>query len=268
MAGRGRGKFPFNSSQQKNTTVQRCVVEDPINIYLKMSKNFPFSPNSESIQVWMKDVLNEITANPESAIEVAKYLHLFTNIMRDDPSVGSQVKRCFLQELELAYNGYIQTESDSLKYRNFTYFFGASTYFVREPGHPPLKDLMAALLILVSKLNIIDDIEDFIVYSKCVAWLSRLITDPMDGSVLSVAYKEALNRLRELIASGKGNLICLACLEKSVNQGILKESSQEFYRECLSETDFKAVESDLSITIPVGDKHKFKLDSFSNVTYV
>lgn len=50
MAGRGRGKFPFNSSQQKNTTVQRCVVEDPINIYLKMSKNFPFSPNSESIQ--------------------------------------------------------------------------------------------------------------------------------------------------------------------------------------------------------------------------
>lgn len=65
--------------------------------------------------------------------------------------------------------GYIQTESYSLKYRNFTYFFGASTYFVREPGNPPLKDLMAALLILVSKLNIIDDIEDFIVYSKCVS---------------------------------------------------------------------------------------------------
>lgn len=50
MAGRGRGKFPFNSSQQKNTTLQRYVIEDPINIYLKMSKNFPVSPNSESIQ--------------------------------------------------------------------------------------------------------------------------------------------------------------------------------------------------------------------------
>ncbi|CAH1394274.1 unnamed protein product [Nezara viridula] len=268
MAGRGRGKFPFNSSQQNNIKVQKCAIEDPINIYLRMSKNFPVSPNSESIQIWMKDVLNEVTINPEIAIEVAKYLHLFTNIRRDDPSVGSQIKRCFLQELELSYNGYIHSESDSFKYRNFTYFFGASTYFIRESGNPPLKDLMAALLILISKLNIIDDIEDFIVYSKCVAWLSRLITDPMDGSVLSVAYKEALNRLRELIASGKGNLICLACLEKSVNQGILKESSQEFYHECLSETDFKAVKSDLSITIPVGDKYKFILDSFTNVTYI
>lgn len=53
----------------------------------------------------MKGVLNEVTVNPELAIEVAKYLHLFTNIMRDDPSVGSQVKRCFLQELEISYNG-------------------------------------------------------------------------------------------------------------------------------------------------------------------
>ncbi|XP_014294720.1 uncharacterized protein [Halyomorpha halys] len=268
MAGRGRGKFPSNSNQQKNITIQKCVVEDPVNIYLKMSKKFPISPNSESIRAWMKDVLNEVTMNPEAAIEIAKYLHLFTNITREDPSAGAQIKRSFLEELELSYNGYIQAESDSIKYRNFTYFFGASTYFVREPGNPPLKDLMAALLILISKLNIIEDIEDFMVYSKCVAWLSKLITDPMDGSVLSVAYKEALNRLRELISSGKGNLITLACLEKSINQGIFKESSREFYRECLSETDFKAVESDLSITIPVVDKHKFILDSFSNITYV
>ena len=97
-----------------------------------------------------------------------------------------------------------------------------------------------------------------------VAWISGYFDIVNETNITWIAWREAVDKLREWVCQGKGGVLVLCCLEAATNGGMISYSHLPFYTDRLNQSQKQALFGISNvISIPSGDPSLFNLSSIS-----
>ncbi|CAH1399742.1 unnamed protein product [Nezara viridula] len=210
------------------------VKRDALCVYQVLSNCFMSRPMTKHI---IEEIIQRIIGfslmDSTNADNICKYVYIMS--LQKDEGVGITIRRIFLYNLESLFKDRDNKSiiKNSLMYRNLVHFFLCATHYMRNPMKPPVNDLVSALLILIHSLNCSENEEDLEVFAHAVAWIGGYFNNSDETNVTWLAWREALDNLRQRITEGKGGVWALCCLEAGTNSGKLSMQHLPFYAERL-----------------------------------
>lgn len=277
MTGRGRGARLQALGNSLNSPVSSSAdIKDlfnaertPIEVY-NMIKNAilvkPFDKNH--VRACIEKLIKNMINNPINAVDICKALYVCS--CYNDSLIGMEIWSHFYRILEKKFkelhNDLEKVSEVHLRY--FTKFFIIGIQFMRNPSAPPKEDIVSAMLILINRLNK-SSAEDREIYCQAVAWIASYIKCIIPGSLLTQAYTESLDTVREWIIQGIGRYWSMACVECACNGGFLPYHSVKYYNKKLTNTQFLMLsECSKEIIIPARDKNMYNLPKADCISFL
>lgn len=278
MTGRGRGRLlnMYNNTSTPSSKSSSADINDlfkfeksPMEVYNVLKSFILAQPFNKTILRTCLDMLvKNMISNSINAVEICKTLYVCS--CYHDKLMGFEVWSQFFTILELKFNE-LHSEIDrvdEVTLRNFTRFFITAIHFMRNPASPPKEDIISAILILINRLNRSNS-DDRQTFCQSVAWISSYMKCIIPGTILTQAYTEAVDQVREWILEGVGGNWALACLEAACNGGFLPYHSIKFYSRHLTNSQFVTLsECSQAIVIPARDKSNYNLPKIDCISYL